>query len=350
MTIGILLAGKVVDGSLLPADRQLQGLDLWGNTKIFDKDELVNNLQTVAAISEALPHATILVRHVISRNSPLQLYRQIKATQRWIIENKINLVHQFWGGPGALSIAYSTKVPLVLSLLGSDLMGSYNASGQPNLKGKLLRWCSIAASKKASRIIVMSAKMKAALPPELRSKASIIPEGIDLQKFSPLDKQTCRAKLGWAPQERVVLFFDNGNRVKNAPLAREVVRLASERIRDLRLQTVSGIAHHLLPLYYNAADCLLITSLHEGSNNSLKEAMACNCPVVSTNVGDAAERLAVVNPSGIAEINEPEKLALLLADILQSGLRSNGAAAAHEVSNQHLAQQYVRLYHELLES
>src|SRR4030042_4531165 len=71
--------------------------------------------------------------------------------------------------------------------------------------------------------------------------------------------------------------------------------------------------------YLNAADVLLLTSFHEGSPNVIKEAMACNCPVVSTDVGDV--RWVVGNTSGYyissfdpGELAEKIKLAIVFRE------------------------------------
>jgi len=55
---------------------------------------------------------------------------------------------------------------------------------------------------------------------------------------------------------------------------------------QVELIILNGINHVEIPKYLNSADVLLVTSLWEGSPNIIKEAMACNCPIVSTNVGD----------------------------------------------------------------
>jgi teichuronic acid biosynthesis glycosyltransferase TuaC len=47
-----------------------------------------------------------------------------------------------------------------------------------------------------------------------------------------------------------------------------------------------GIPHEQTRLYYYAVDVLALSSIYEGSPNVIKEALVCNCPVVSTPVGD----------------------------------------------------------------
>ncbi len=49
------------------------------------------------------------------------------------------------------------------------------------------------------------------------------------------------------------------------------------------------IENKLFPLYLNACDVFVLTSFNEGSPNVIKEAMACNVPIVSTDVGDVKE-------------------------------------------------------------
>ena len=56
-----------------------------------------------------------------------------------------------------------------------------------------------------------------------------------------------------------------------------------------------------MPIWYNAADIVLLTSLWEGSPNAIKEAMACCRPIVCTNVGDVAWLLDGVDNCYVVE-------------------------------------------------
>ena len=77
--------------------------------------------------------------------------------------------------------------------------------------------------------------------------------------------------------------------------------------------------------YMNAADCLLLTSDSEGSPNVIKEAMACNCPIVTTDVGDVRERLVNLEGCYIVHDNDcrftdTKHAAELIATELQKAL------------------------------
>src|SRR4029079_13851520 len=78
-----------------------------------------------------------------------------------------------------------------------------------------------------------------------------------------------------------------------------------------------------MPLYYRAADALLCASLSEGSPNVVKEALACNLPVVSTPVGDVPERLKGVYPSAVVA-RDAHSIGEALVQILLERRRSNG--------------------------
>ena len=52
------------------------------------------------------------------------------------------------------------------------------------------------------------------------------------------------------------------------------------------LRVMQGVAYADVPTWINASDVLLLTSLLEGSPTIVKEALACNVPIVSTPAGD----------------------------------------------------------------
>ena len=76
-------------------------------------------------------------------------------------------------------------------------------------------------------------------------------------------------------------------------------------------------------MLYSAVDCLLITSIREGSPQVVKEAMACNCPIVSTNVGDVKEVIGDTRNCYITNF-DPQYIALCLDKVLETSERANG--------------------------
>jgi len=116
----------------------------------------------------------------------------------------------------------------------------------------------------------------------------IIPNGVNLERFYPKKKEEVRRELGVPKDEILVLFVSDPARPeKNYPLAERAVQLQGNE--KVQLQAVYGEPQEKINLWMNAADLLVLTSFHEGSPNVVKEAMACNCPVVSTDVGDVKE-------------------------------------------------------------
>jgi len=220
-----------------------------------------------------------------------------------------DLVHANYGLTAPPAILQALR-PVVLTLWGSDLMGKYG--GVSRLCGRF-----------ADEVIVMSEEMAAAYGHDCH----VIPHGVDLELFRPLPTAVARRELDWTPNAHHVLFpYDTGRKVKDFPRAERIVdRIRPSIDAPVTLHTVSGVSHESMPLYMNAADALLLTSKREGMPNAVKEAMACNLPVVATGVSDLPTLLSDVSPS-VAH-DDDDVLADTLTEILRSGVRSDGRVA-----------------------
>jgi glycosyltransferase involved in cell wall biosynthesis len=111
---------------------------------------------------------------------------------------------------------------------------------------------------------------------------------------------------------------------------------------------VYEINHDLIPYYLNAADVLILTSLWEGSPNVIKEAMACNLPIVSTNVGDVKEVICNTEGCYITTF-DAEDVAKKLEKAVQFGQRTNGRIKIAHLDDQVIARKIIGLYKEVLD-
>lgn len=257
------------------------------------------------------------------------------------------LVVHAHGGETALVARWFIRGPVVASYCGDDLLGTPLANGNLTRSSRVRRAILRHHARLMTRTITKSMEMEQALPPRAQRKNTVLPNGVDRDVFRPQSREEARRKLGWPADDRVALFAANpAVERKRHWLAESACKLAEDDVGPIRLEVAWGIPPDEMPLLMAAADCLLLTSAIEGSPNVVKEALCCNLPVVSTNVGDVTELLANVEPSWVC-CAEPEELAEALGACLGSPDRNNGWERSAWLDQERIAQRVAYLYAEL---
>ncbi len=166
------------------------------------------------------------------------------------------------------------------------------------------------SAQKAQVVVTNSAFTQKEVLSRYGIPSRMIEPSIDTRIFSPGSQAKARNELGWNAQRKVVLFVGNPTYSKGFDLIEQVARAHP----DIDFQcvtfpqassTCSNVItsppqiHERMPLYYRAADALLFPSRYEGFGFVPLEALACNCPVVTSKVGifhDFVSPAAVVVP------------------------------------------------------
>jgi glycosyltransferase involved in cell wall biosynthesis len=199
-------------------------------------------------------------------------------------------------------------------------------------------------SRVSTATITKSEEMARRLPPQTRSRNYVIPNGVDLSGFTPMDRSEARRCMGWGSDQPNILFVGNpANPRKNFALASAVCDELARRGTPVALRVAWEVGPTEMPLWMNAADVLLFPSLSEGSPNTVKEAMATELPIVSAPVGDVPERLA-----GVAGTFVVKRTVGPMADAVASALDVQRAPAARkavqEISVDRVATKVVDVY------
>lgn len=258
------------------------------------------------------------------RESKSNYLAAVGNLRRILREQPCDLIHAHYGLSGAIA-ASQRGVPVVLSYCGDDLHGTSNGSGGITPGSRATVWIGQLVSLGVRKIILKSESMMSELKfRSAREKAVVIPNGVNFDLFRPMSREEARARLQWNTEGRRVLFPSAPKTpVKRFDMAMKAVELLRGFDPDVQLISLGGILQRDVPLYMNACDAMVLTSDSEGSPNVVKEAMACNLPIVSVDAGDAWQVMEGTSMCRRAE-RRSENVAENLRQVLETGGRSNG--------------------------
>ena len=263
--------------------------------------------------------------------------KNIPQLRKQIMAFNPDIIHSHYSFCGIIAALASRKIPIVVSLMGSD-------THQSKIMKLIIK---LFSDYKWTKTIVKSEDMKIRLG---LKNAVVLSNGVDLNLFHPLDKKECRQKLGWDLDKKYVLFASNPDRKeKNFALAQATMDRI--KINSAELKIIYNIDHSQMPVYLNAADVLLLTSKWEGSPNIVKEAMACNIPVVATKVGDIEYLFG--NTEGYYYTDpDPDKLAEKINYVLNNDIKPNGRQRIIDLKldSESIADKLIQLYQEVIQS
>jgi glycosyltransferase involved in cell wall biosynthesis len=294
---------------------------------------------------------TVEVLHLDRGANGIGVYRHVVPQLAAFVNRFVpDLLHVMYGGVLAYrATGAPLAVPTVVSFCGSDLLGDKPNGWARQIMGGIGVLASQRAAMRAHGVIVKSAGLRAALDPAVdRNKVWIVSNGVDLHRFRPMDNATCKRHLHWSPSRLNVLFASRkDNRIKRIELAEAAVGLLQASGVPVDLHVMAGVAQEEVPLYLNAADALILTSIHEGSPNIVKEALACNRPVVSVDVGDVRERLEAIDGCYIAEAT-PESLSKALRRVVLGPGAVEGRSRMHALSLAGVSRDLIQIYRTVL--
>jgi len=257
--------------------------------------------------------------------------KNLSQLKKKINENGYDLLHAHYGIAGMLSVMQGI-CPVIITFQGCDI------------NRKDLRCISKLAMRYASHNIFVTQEL--ADKARAKEKYSIIPYGIDYSgAFVPLEKQECRKELGLKMDEKIVLFSSSFDRFeKNYSLAKKAVEL----LNGVRLiELYKGYSRDEIVKLINACDLILMTSIREGSPQLIKEAMACNCPVVSTDVGDVKEILGDTGGCFLTSF-EDEDVAEKVMMALNFGKKTDGRKRIKHLDINIITDEIIGVYKEVI--
>ncbi len=250
-----------------------------------------------------------------------------------LLTRRYDLIHAHYVFSGIIARA-QLFYPIVLTHTGAQVFQGWQA-----LPSRLI-------SRIVDRVIVRTQEMK----DKMRfDKAEIVPAGVDFDLFKPMSQEECRRQLGLPLDKKLVLWAGEYYIPrKRYDIVEKAVAILQRKMPEAELVLATGHPLNVVPLYMNACDVLLLVSNAEGSPNVIKEAMACNLPIVSVPVGDVPE--VIGNTEGCYLCSQdPENVADKLQLALLRGKRTSGRENITHLEIGAVSRRIITLYEGLLQ-
>ena len=250
--------------------------------------------------------------------------------------------HYFYpDGVAASWIARSLDLPLAITARGTDL----NLISQYALPRAMIR--------RAARSSRLNVAVSDALAARLReigadpATTRVIPNGVDLEGFRPIDRAAARRSLGIAdgrwllsagqlvPNKghdaviRALLLLPGFGLLiaGDGPEEGALRRLAAEAQVADRVRFLGRVPPERMRHSYCAADCLVLASLREGMPNVLLESLASGTPVIATRVGGCPDIVRSPVAGRLIDAPDPHSIASAVQDLMRAQPSSGDVAA-----------------------
>ena len=309
----------------------------------YKNNFLGNQLPFVTEQGESLRAAGCEVDYFLVRGNYL---KAVGALKKKIREFKPDIVHAHFG-LSAITAELQSLVPVVTTFHNGETLNWH-----VNLLSSLF-------SLRAKHVIYVAQHVRD-LSYFKAKNYSIIPCGVPMDQCVVMDKEEARQRLGWNQNKKYILF---GGAFSNTRKNYDLLRDAVERIGgDIEVVEMKGLTREQCVLRMNACDLFALPSHSEGSSQALKEAMACNCPCLATDIadvkylfGDESGHWILRNPRKTherwdADEKSLDEMVALLKEALAYGKRTNGRERILKLglSNEQVAQRIVNIYNEIL--
>ncbi len=266
--------------------------------------------------------------------------KAIVEMRRRLAAKSYDLIHAHFGLSGLVA-RFQLRVPVVVSFMGDDVLGRFDRKGRNSLVGFFYQLSSFALARCVTAVIVKSAHMKRHLR---LASARVIPNGVDLDLFRPMDRAEARRVLGLDDRCKYVLFpYDSSVARKRFDLLQEAVKLAREQVPELEILQVVCVPRERMPLYFNAADVFVLLSYGEGSPNAVKEAMAVNIPVITVDVGDSHDLIGPTEGCYLVS-SRADEVAARIVEVCRRGTRTKGREWIARYSEDKIAREVLDVY------